>query len=174
MIATFYHLTSEKLFPFSFFEMILIAPETKQEMVQTILYLIGFPSKILDNAAARILWVSSKCFFVLSWDTGFGRKMICHHTNIYIWWYELKFFWRNTNLAWLFLGFSFCLNIFFDETLYQNLNNIKNLCIKKWCHWWNGFKVWNLQRSGSRTDATKLKNAILVGTYYRCKVLSLF
>ena len=46
---------SETLPIFFFFEMILIAPETKQEMAQTILYLIGFPSKILDNAAARIL-----------------------------------------------------------------------------------------------------------------------
>ena len=42
------------------------APETQKRMAQSILYLIGLPSKILDNAAARILRQSVLKVF-LSW-----------------------------------------------------------------------------------------------------------
>ena len=46
----------------------------------------------IDTVAARKLWKSVLNFFVLNWDTGFGRKTISSHTNIYNWWFKLNFF----------------------------------------------------------------------------------
>ena len=72
--------------------------------------------------------------FVLSWDTGFGKKTIRCHINIHIKLFQLNIS-RNINLACLFHTFSLCHNIIFDKIFHEKLNNIKNLCIQKWSQW---------------------------------------